>query len=32
MYKVSEGYNLEDAGKQTYFDKHNVMDLINLSR
>ena len=28
MYKVSEGYNLEDAGKQTYFDKYNVMELL----
>ena len=30
MYKVSEGYNLEDAGKQTYFDKYNVMELLSI--
>lgn len=32
MYKVSDGYNLEDAGKQTFFDKHNIMDLMSLNR
>ena len=30
MYKVSDGYNLEDAGKQTYFDKYNVMELLSI--
>ena len=32
MYKVSDGYNLEDSGKQTFFDKHNIMDLLSLNR
>lgn len=31
MYRVSDGYNLEKNDK-TYFDKHNVMELINASR
>ena len=30
MYKVSEGYNLKDASEQTFFDKHNIMELLSI--
>lgn len=30
MYKVSEGYNLNPNDK-TYFDKFNIMEMLNLS-
>ena len=32
MYRVSDGFNLEDGDGKTYFDKYNVMDLLNVSR
>ena len=31
MYRVSDGYNLEENDK-TYFDKFNVMELLSVSR
>ena len=31
MYKVSEGYNLND-GDGTYFDSNNIMSMIRNSR
>ena len=32
MYKVSEGYNLDNDEDKTYFKKYNINDIINASR
>lgn len=32
MYKLSDGYNLEDKTKQTFFDSHNILDLFSIGK
>lgn len=31
MYRINDGYNLEDGDGKTFFDKFNVLELLNMS-
>lgn len=31
MYRINDGYNLQDNDR-TFFDKHNIAELLSVSR